>query len=727
MLICRGLYRVISALCLAITAYVGFARMVTAQDGPTYNIVFLIDSSGSIVDGTGTNDGKATDPDDKRIRFARFLVRYMQAFHPEKSRVGVIRFYGKVTKDDELIPLTWVHAWSLADLKKIGDADNKGLAFTNFEVGLATAGRYFIDEAGSPLPCSDDPSGEQCYILLFSDGEFEGQNQNQPEVAKLLKDLRQKSQIQVVPVLFGKNQDAAWWQENAGVVINDKEDRQAVYAEIFQQLKLDAPSERFVESVLFDDQITLPLIRTTHFHQEVSITLIADDLIFDTWDPAPTPNAGLGRWWLDPAEGEILGTLQQSRGAQSGQTLVYYTLGESFYPLNVTAMIVPEYAHVNQPVQLSAQLSVRGRPFTETAGFGINAGIEPDGALISLLPQADGRFTGGITRTIPGTYTVTFVPTVPVTWEHLTVNEVQQSFYVDDKLYLTSMETSVIPDKVAVGNAVEIRGRFLYDGQPILQAKGFGIDAEIQPGNITRSLVQGKDGWWVNTITPTLAGPYTVTLTPIIPFVGVQIAAAIPDNYFYVGQVPEIQLKVENPIKTANGFDIPISLVVDNYATIAGFYTPSLQYEISGLVLPITLQSIHSGTFTGMIPVSQAVELSLSAWLSPGITTQGVVFPRTSAYYLTTLPSTDNPVMTWWQRLAVLWPMILILPLLILMIWWMRRPRYRLIHALQKAFSNHAEKETLKTVFAQNNTFTEEWWDLLDKTSRLIIKNTFQD
>ncbi|HQE91274.1 MAG TPA: vWA domain-containing protein [Anaerolineae bacterium] len=728
----RRVYRVAVVLCLAMIVLIAFVSVVTAHEGSTYNIVFLIDGSNSMTGGGGLNVNN--DPEDRRIRFARFLVRYLQMVHSEQSRIGVIRFYGKVREEDRLVPLTWVNAWSLADLKKIGAVDVEGLNNTSFEEGLKAARQYFVDETGQTLHCGNRTDNEKCYVLLFSDGEFEGKNLDQQKniIAGLLADLRQNQQIQVIPILFGENQDSEWWQENAGVMVNGDMDRQAVYAEILQHLGLGAPSEHFEKSTLFSVSTTLSLATATPFHQVVSVTLIADDLMLDNWNIAPAVKGASERWWLNPPFGEIQGTLQRSPEAQPGETLVYYTFGESFYPLDVLTALVPERAHINQPIQLSAQLVVRGQSFVNTS-VTIRTHLEPSGETISLQPTSEGHFTGSITPTTPGTYTVTFVPIVPITWTHGALNEAQQQFYVDDKLYLTSLETSVLPEKVAVGDMVKIRGRFLYDGQPMPQMEGFEIKAEVQPGSVPLLLMQGEDGWWEGTITPTLAGAYTATLISVTPF---SYNHTIKNEVFSSGLLPQLDMIVGQRITTTSGFDIPITVTVAHYTeTISGLYAPILHYKMNDQLKTSPLVSVGGSKFYTILPVSSTSRLILTASLPSGSTVQGIPFhdneiQKTFLWEQGRVQYVVNNNLKW--QFLIMGALTVALPMIAVTLLYQKKVmpvsinhHDDLADVLSKEASKIKKSDILE-VFKRPDGFPRNFLDFAKESSKLIIDSIFE-
>ena len=177
-----------------------------------------------------------------------------------------------------------------------------------------------------------------------------------------------------------------------------------VYQGTLQALTLDEPLVQL--SVREFEDTTTITVPVPSFRRYTQLFLLPDNLIDETWTLTPTIPAGVHRWWIDPLEGTLTATLQ-TRG-ETTQTLVYYSIISEPYPISLEALVIPDRQEVGRPVELQTWFVGGGRIVTDTERFSVEASIKPENETVEMTPNPDGRFTYSISRTISGTYTVTF-------------------------------------------------------------------------------------------------------------------------------------------------------------------------------------------------------------------------------------------------------------------------------------------------------------------------------
>lgn len=415
---------------------------------PTRSIVVLVDESNSV---------RERDTENKRVRFTRFLVQYLQAFpETEGVDVSVIGFLAMTSTVAGPMP-AW--QWSRADL-------------AGLERGLDTVPRKgntlftpALDAAQQVLgtSCLEDGRGA-CQIVLFSDGHLESESER--AVSESVQALSSVG-ISVTMVLFpgdASEVDRARdvWAEVTLAVTNAADlPAQRVYSALLGALNLDEPLSQLM---------TMTLTQTANINQPIpawqrntGLTVLPDNPITERWDPPPDLQSGVQRWWLDPPEGQVSGTLQVAWGQT--ETLVYYSWQGESYPLSLEANVVPDRVILGQPVTLDAWFTAGGQVITASQALSVEAWL--DGAPVPLSRRDDGHMSTVISTTVTGTHSVEFRPSLTAVWGERRVTPAFRFFNAEALPTLTlqvaaplrlTQATLPLTITVVVSNTADVRG-----------------------------------------------------------------------------------------------------------------------------------------------------------------------------------------------------------------------------------------------------------------------------
>ena len=374
-------------------------------DGSTdLDIILLIDNSSSMSGGDFVSD-----PDELRIRAARFLVDYLQANAETLGanyRVGVISFGGEV---GDTIPLRLLRDDTLGDHIR---PDN--IPFTDFREPLQVA----LQE----LKAQSFGYGHNMAVILFTDGRpeledgelvdyFQDDEDDDADLASLVSALEQEGAPLFVLGIGDAQQDRDNWTglipEDQYTSINDMAELADVYHNIVanligvdvsetedlparQQVSVNTPPylERAVFSFLKSDPgihviLTAPdgsvetptLGGTRNVHHEIySIIAPPQGAWRLLWE-----GEGTVQYWVD----------YEYPGARVDLEAPFPYIGR---PVTITARVVRRGVVVNAPIRLRAEVN---RPGGTTL-------------TIPLASLGDGRHTGILGDVpAPGIYTVT--------------------------------------------------------------------------------------------------------------------------------------------------------------------------------------------------------------------------------------------------------------------------------------------------------------------------------
>lgn len=401
------------------------SAMVSADDPPERHILVLIDESGST---RGTPQLKPMDPDGRRIRFAEFLVRYLQTFFPQEAEIGITGF---VSDTLTIVPMTAAELWTQADFAAIRPALDKlfldqrgpgGREFTTrFSAVLQKASTSFAD-----LNCVDTEN--QCVIVLFSDGLWvSAEAEELPKQLKLLNDngiqltlallagdltTTEESMSDAIKARGGWAHVRDVWTlpdvANNTVISNSTTlPPHEVYEQIVEALKIAEPL-RDLRPVEVTDTGVISVTIPPHTRL-AQIRLVPDGPMQEAWSLAPDVVAGTQRWWLDPPAGVLQGELARIAN-QPDDGIAFYSFADSQYPVQFSAQAIPDKLLAGTPVQLLAWYTVNGQIITDTAKLRVDVNVEPGSVPLELKPSAAGLFTATWTASVGQAYTATFTP-----------------------------------------------------------------------------------------------------------------------------------------------------------------------------------------------------------------------------------------------------------------------------------------------------------------------------
>ncbi|RLC92131.1 MAG: hypothetical protein DRI79_01290 [Chloroflexi bacterium] len=137
-----------------------------APPSPGVDLIILLDQSGSM---SGSAGYRATDPTERRVQTAQYLIDYMafdgNSVHPERTNRVVVVGFGSPGKTHILVPLT-----SLEDADIISDAKNaivaENLGNTSFISALELVRQVFPAATDAEL----ESDTRQRLIVLITDG-----------------------------------------------------------------------------------------------------------------------------------------------------------------------------------------------------------------------------------------------------------------------------------------------------------------------------------------------------------------------------------------------------------------------------------------------------------------------------------------------------------------------------------------------------------------------------
>ena len=625
---------------LALVALALITHPAMAYDGPHYSIILLIDNSQSIADienPVGSPDGTPPDATQKRIRFARFLVQYMQAFFPGQASVGVISF---ATEPQPLVDLSPVEQWSRADLAHIRsfnqDKDRPDAErCTDFVKALEAAHSQF---AG--VSCLSKQ--ERCAVVIFTDGLAKERD----NVKRVLNDVKEDG-IRVNVLMFAGHKPLGelhpQWRETEEMWADFEKDgligslifnatrleARTIYQGILQALTLDEPlAQLSVKEFLETTTITTPI---PPFRRYTRLLLLPDNLVDEVWTYEPDIWTGIHRWWIDPPTGEIRATLRAS--GEMTQTLVYYSVISESYPIFLETQVKPTRQEIGHLVELEARFTVgKGQIVTDTEHFGVEVTIEPGNERMEMIPNPDGRFTCCISRTIPGTYTAVFRPVITMPF----------------------------------------------------------VDELVPP--------EQRD--------------------------------------FYVGKVPHLGLITGQYVATSQGIQLPVTVVVDEYASIAGLYTPTLSMITGGSEYPVFMTPQGGGSFSATIRAFSGTDLTLRASLIGGSTKQGVHFDsimvekrlvfQPAGIYIFGADLIRKALEVLKQRGTGILGIIVVIAAAGLSIWIMKKrasyPHKSNLVELQEALTRKKGKDTLIKMFGGPADFDSEWISFAREFIKIVVK-----
>jgi hypothetical protein len=415
-------------------------KSVKAEETPSRYIMLLIDQSGSM---TGTT-GRANDPDDRRLRFSRFLVKYLLAFYP-KTEVGLMGFVAS-PKPEDTISLIPIKQWSAYDLT-IWERLTKGTASenTSFVSALNAVGKLFPDTCST----SSDPPIE-CSIVIFSDGVLQGGECNNPNRVKdSLSKLKQNGIRGLLVAFAGRSTDIpistdrscqmgpleTWkdqWEVEVicdGDLCNASEMRaQDIYEQLFRSLDVDKPLSNLI-AVEFEQTTSLPL-PVYPDQRSARLFLLPDSSLIEEWNViTPSVQVGNESWWLwlEPPPSEIRVDLKVND--KSPQSLVYYTYNnQDRYPISLVGEVMPDSIAPGQSVKIDGWLSAGGRVIVDGC-CSVQATI--DGKTIPLIKKIDGHFSGESIILTGGVHKVIFHPVFSPEMDFPSLHDVHREIYVE--------------------------------------------------------------------------------------------------------------------------------------------------------------------------------------------------------------------------------------------------------------------------------------------------------
>lgn len=422
------------------------AGFILAQPEPDrHDILFLIDNSGSI---------EEFDPDEQRLRFPRFLVRYLQAFVATETRVGAVAF---ATAQKSLVPLVPASEWSHADLLDIRSLECEGqfCENTRFSDAISYAAEQFamdpLDEDSGELPCGTSEDGyRRCDIIIFSDGIFADSDDRYDGTDDVVASVRDELEaldpdINVWVAMLGEGPDVAasvaglepqdildseetWQQFAQDGLIGGFAARattlgaEKVYSTTLSHLGLDDDLEQMeIQPVEDEANILLPI---APFRHTVQLRYLTDGFIEDGFVPAPTVATDINRWWIDDVPSQIEWTL-------AGDGLVYYQVLSEPHSLALQSQVLPQRQAVGGSEQFYAWITLdQGQIVTDVEGFEIQAVVEPPDKSYLLEPGEAGVFGYTLPVSDAGEYKVTFQVVEAPPFAPSLIGEVSEGFVV---------------------------------------------------------------------------------------------------------------------------------------------------------------------------------------------------------------------------------------------------------------------------------------------------------
>ncbi len=401
-----------------------------AAKGPVqHDIILLLDNSGSMVRTYNVQKAPITpyDPNQSRIRFSRFLVRLLQASQQEDTAVGAALFAAEVKGSQPLsstvvmAPLTDALAWTAADVTAIhqescppADAvgpDGQPLALkagrdfcygTRYEAAFSWAAQQLQGP-----PCGS--TTRRCDILVFTDGDLNEQNSDSDTLVERSLQRLASQGIDVSVILFSDPGEepkslGGWrkWQQAGKVAAVETYRRSEPVRQLYEKglraLGLETLLAGFTAIELPEERAILAADLPLNV-SSLSLDLINDAPISDTYNVTPNLSIDRTRWWTAPAFSVLTGAFQ-------GSGLLYYRALSATVPVEAIVTLLPVAQVEGKPVavQVFARAGTRA---LDSSVVRIMALIEPAHITIPLTFHNSGVWRGDLPLLQTGAYTVT--------------------------------------------------------------------------------------------------------------------------------------------------------------------------------------------------------------------------------------------------------------------------------------------------------------------------------
>jgi hypothetical protein len=399
-----------------------------AQGVTQRRTVFLLDNSPSVRTGEGAVDGKPSDPEDLRLRLARFAVQALRTMTTtQKQHVGVVSF-GEIT--NTLVPLLPASTWSNVELAQVTEQTEVGSG-SNFSKALAEAQAMLTADGDNTCSSTD----QQCDIILISDGTLQPGRDTQP-LTEILESLRSLN-INIHVLTFqnpGAESDKIWqtFEEThliqtyqIDIIEEYERSPKQVYKETFEILGIASLFERF-DIFVTPHVITYP-IHT--FPTWVNWQIIADvaawpDFSLDGKDRAPNVSGSDYLFWRLPLRG-----IWQIKIDEPG--VIFVRPRYEVMPVTLQLQPRPEALTTEQELSTTVKL-VAGHSLVveDIDAFRLVANLEgPLTATIPMSPTQDAGFLLQRDALVPGSYILT-VKAIQSP-KGLVVNSITRTFQVN--------------------------------------------------------------------------------------------------------------------------------------------------------------------------------------------------------------------------------------------------------------------------------------------------------
>lgn len=610
----------------------GFVQ-ARADEPPHHDVVVLLDNSGSMVRSylKDKKSGKVTpktpyDIEQKRIRFARLLVRTLQTVAPEGQSVGVALFAAEVKGADPLpstvplVSLTPVQEWTTANLAAIRprecpphdavDQDGNPVAQEkDRDFCYGTSYSAALQWAGEQLTAQGDchTSDHRCDILLFTDGLIEEPNSDVITDVREALSARQADGISVSAVLFAEDgQDPRdlenWqdWQSEGWVygIIADATDQQPqdLYPAVFGLLGLE---KLLADFILVESPLESRWPATGSLPpnlKSLKLDVLTDSPLIDSYDPPADIQSGAERWWLAPGF-DVL-TMKWS-----GEGVAYYRAVSQTVPLQARVAVLPAVQVMGRPVEVQALVHAAGRVISDESKLSVHAQIQPGGDELDLSPQPDGAWTGTSQGLGLGDYVVT-VLIEPKGWQMSAPPEIVSAALQVREARQQNAILRVWPERQWAGQPVEFEVTLFSDGLLTELLPGSLVTVTLQPVGESYPLLQQPEGIWRATQPITIAGDYAANVTIQAP--GWE-ASPVPAS-LEVLALPEVWVSTAQS-EAAPGEEITATVEVSATEPL----TPTLWRQSGQDRQPVELQPLGAGRFQGHAEMPETGDLTLVA------------------------------------------------------------------------------------------------------------------